>query len=125
MDRHAFAESADFFRKAVAGRIPKPLDPVPQREPHGVEQAFDFLGRQFLRKSHRRELRPVQDFIRIGVANPAEQARVCKGALHGVIFRCELGRERGEVRFKHLDAARVQGPQGLLAGYYVQRCPLL
>ena len=47
---------------------------------------LDLLGRQLARQQHRRHLRGVQDLVRIGVADAAQQMRIGERALQRVVL---------------------------------------
>ena len=67
----------------------------------------------------------MQDLVRVSVADPAEEVRVGQGALERVRLPAQRGVERGVVGLEHLESARVEPSQPVLAAHHVQRGPLL
>ena len=70
-----------FLREAVSVFLTKSADPLAENRADGVVQTRDLVFGQALRPFHRRQLRPVKDFIRVRVANAAENAWIRQGAL--------------------------------------------
>src|SRR5450755_4249400 len=57
----------------------KTADPELQSRPGCREKAFPLVRLELLSEGERRQLRGVQDFVGVGVANAAEQARIGEG----------------------------------------------
>src|SRR5260370_109764 len=67
----------------------------------------------------------MQNFIRIRVANPTNQARIAKRSLECTVFERKRVAKRTEIAREDVDSSRVDGPQALLAREDKQRCPVL
>src|SRR5260370_25017468 len=67
----------------------------------------------------------MQNFIRIRVANPTNQARIGKRSLECTVFERKRVAKRTEIAREDVDPSRVDGPQALLAGEDKQRCAVL
>src|SRR5271163_4265989 len=65
--------------------------------------------------------RRMQNLIRIGVADAAQDSRVGQGPLERAVLRRHRGDEGLEVTVEYLDTAGVGGPQALFALNHVQR----
>jgi len=63
----------------------------------------------------------VEDLVRVGVADPAEEPRVRERALERVALSAERGLERLEVGLEHLEPAGVVEGEGVPAANQVQR----
>ena len=107
MDRHTRAKRGDFSWELVAGLGTQMIGPFIQGEPGGLIELLQLFNAQALGVSDRRQPGPMQYFIRVGVADPAEQTRVTQGSLEGVITFVELGCELVEGHFQGFKAARI------------------
>ena len=96
-----------------------------ERRARRLVQARDLLGGQLRAHRERREPRAVQDLVRIGVADAAEQARVGQRALERVVLARERRRELLRDRIEHLEAAGIVRGEPGLARDDVQRGALL
>jgi hypothetical protein len=67
----------------------------------------------------------VQDLVRVGVADAAQQARIGQGSLDGVVLPGQGRAEIVQVRAQHLEAARIVVRQPRLAAHHVEPRPLL
>jgi hypothetical protein len=76
MDRHVFAEGRHLFREFGLRFGAKPIRPRLQCSLCRLKQPLPLFGIQFVRQGDGRELGRVQDFIGIGIANPAHQPGV-------------------------------------------------
>ena len=72
------------------------------------EEAFPLLRLQFVRERDGRELRGVQDFVRVSVADATQQTRIRKRSLQRAIFGRERGAKRGKVAREDVDSAGVR-----------------
>ena len=86
-----------FSGKSVSGLCAQPVDPELQRIARRSEQPFPFVRLQLVRERDRRQLRRVQNLIRIRVANAADQARIGKSPLERAVFGRERGAKRVEI----------------------------
>src|SRR5712664_2530672 len=84
--RHDLAKGGDFLRKIRARLLAQPLGPSGERCPRRIAESLHLGPGKRLNLRERGELRPVQDLVRIGVADSAEQARVGEGALQRVVL---------------------------------------
>src|SRR5204863_9986289 len=85
MNRHLRPKGRDILRKIRAYLLAQKTYPVRHCFLSGAMKTLNFLLRQFLRQGHRREPRPMQDLIRIRIANPAEKMRIGERAFQRVI----------------------------------------
>src|SRR5262245_12350103 len=67
----------------------------------------------------------MQDLVRVGVADAAQQPRIGERTLEGVALARERTREGGEIDVHRLDAAGVEGGETGVALHDVERGPLL
>src|SRR5262249_40694754 len=91
VDGHVVAECRHLLGEAVADLVPYPRRELEQRRPGGGMQASHLLLAELLRELHRREASRVQDLVGVGVADPAQDARIGQRALEGVTL-AEHGR---------------------------------
>ena len=93
---HAVAKRRDLLGKFLAGLGDQLVAPLREDADRVRVQAFDLFRRQLAGQQHRRHLRGVQDLVRIGVADAAQQVRIGQRALQRVILarqrRAELPR---------------------------------
>ena len=117
VDGHAFAEGGHFFGEFVFGFGAESGDPVFEGVARGGVESLRFLpGVSLLGEDDGRELGGVEDFVGVGVADAAEEARVGEGALEGVVFVGEGGARSVEVGGENVDAAGVErGEAGFVA----------
>ena len=71
-------------------------------------KARDFCVAQATRQLHGRQPRGVQDFIRVGVADAAENVRVGQGALERVVLAREPLGERRQCRVEHFEPTGIE-----------------
>ena len=84
-----------FSGNAVAGFVTQPGDPVLERANRGRMKPRDLRVAQGRRQRHGRHPGRVKDFVRIRVADAAEDVRIGEGALERVIL---AGQPLGELR---------------------------
>ena len=71
-------------------------------------QALDLFRRQLAGQQHRRHLRGVEDLVRIGVADAAEQMRIRQRALQGVVLAASALRRTARTEdCQHFQAAGI------------------
>lgn len=99
MDRHPFAKGGDGLRKPVSVLAAQALDPLVQDRTGRVKERFDLVLLKLSRERDRREPRTMQDFVGIGVADAAEQARVGQGALDRVGLPGQCLPKSWQIRF--------------------------
>ena len=80
---------------------------------------------QFVRERDGRELRRVQNLIRIRVANAADETRICESPLERTVFGRECGPKRCEIARENINSSGIDGSQSFLARNDVQRCSTL
>ena len=114
MNRHIFAKRRHLFWKRLQRLHPKPLDPELQSLPGRIKESLPLFGLELIRQSNGRQLRSVQNFVGISVADPAQQTRISQRPLQRMIFRREHGAKRINIRGEHINSARVQGEQSSL-----------
>ena len=121
VDGHAFAERSDFFRKFAGGVGAEAIRPAREARADGVVETLDFGGREFLGKRERREFSFPKNFVGVGVADAAEDARVGQEALERVIGGDERGGEMSEVGGEDFEAAGIKRAQTVFTGDDVER----
>ncbi len=72
-------------------------------------------GGELVRQGNGRELRGVQYLVGIGVANPAQDARIGEGAFESAVFHGESGTKCFRVAGENVDAAGIDGWQIFIA----------
>ena len=101
------------------------LAPSPQRRPRRVVQPRELLVGQRARELERRQPGTVQDLVRIGVADAAEQMRIGERALERVALARQRLVKLLAGRLERLDTAGIERAQRRVAAYQLQRRPLL
>lgn len=108
MDRHLIAECGDLLGKTVTELDAKPLGPFVQRIKGRLMEARDLIFCQLSGQPEWREPRTMQDFIRVGVANPAEKPWIGQGPLECPVF-LEKGVGEGPcVGLENLEPAAIK-----------------
>ena len=115
MHGHLWPERGDVLGKPVACSFAEQFDPVGQGFLGRPVQALDFRARQVMRHRHGRQTRAMQDFVRVGIADAAEQARVGQRAFEGVTATGKRLRKRLERAAQHFQPSRIMGDQRLCA----------
>src|SRR5579862_657150 len=115
MNRHVFAEGGYLFREIAAGLVAQSLGPEGKSPADGPVEPAYVIRAELLRKRDRRHASLKKDFVRVGVADPAEEVRIGERPLQGMVLRSKHGRELFEVGIEHLQAAGVHGLQGRFA----------
>src|SRR5260370_39908118 len=90
-----------------------------------LEESFQLVRLQLAREGDGRQLCRMQDFIRIRVADPTDQARIGKSSLEGAVFDRKRVAKRAEIVREDVDSSRVDGTQTLLASEALQRSAAL
>jgi len=98
--RHFRPECRDVLGKRRAGLAAQPLRPFREDFPRRIEQPRYLRRGQLLRLRERRQPRPMQDLVALGVADAREGAGIGQRPLEGVILRREAGGEIGEPRLQ-------------------------
>lgn len=122
---HLPTERRHVLWKTTASFSPQNFNPMSQGSLCGVKQSPDGLGRKLLRQRHGREPGAVQDFVRIRIANAAEQVRIGQGALERVISQRERRAEFLQRAVEDIQTSRFVNPQGRFALNEVERRPFL
>src|SRR5450759_5266509 len=92
---------------------------------HGVEEARGLRVREARRERDGRELRAVEDLVRVRVADSGKEGRVRQRALQRVVLAPEACCEGLGRRLERLEAARVERLKGLAPGDEPDPRPLL
>ena len=121
MDGHFRAECSYFFWESVLGFGVEAIDPELERLPGRFEEPLPFRLAQFACQRDRRELGGIQDFVRVGVADAAEDARIGEGSLEGAVFLGESLAKHFQIAGEDFDAAGVHGFERGFSGYDMQR----
>jgi len=122
---HFLSKRGHLFGKGSFGFGAQPVYPELEGMVGRREQPFPFLRLQLAREGDGRELRRVQDFVRIRVADSADQARVGKGSLECAVFKRERFAKRVEITLEDLDSSWVDLAQALFASDDMQRSAVL
>ena len=110
-----------FSGKSFFASAAEPIHPQFERFARCRVQAMPLLVGHFLRLKNGRELRGVENFVGVGVADAAEVARIGESALDGVIFGGERGAESGEIGGEDVDAAGVESGEIFFAADDMER----
>lgn len=122
---HLVVERSDPFGELLSRLAPQPVGPVDQGSPDGLVEPHDLFSAQGIRQLERRQSRAVQDLVRVGVADAAENAWVGQRALQRVPLAPQGRVETVEIRLEDLQATGVVGAQPALATHRVQGRALL
>jgi len=109
--RHVRPKRGDFFRPTVADVHPMSRKPIAERLEGRLKKPIRFCVRQLTRESERRHPGSMENLIRIGVANAAEQPRICQGSFQGVILTAKCPAKLSCIGVENLEAARIQPSQ--------------
>ena len=107
---HAFAEGGDFFREFVGGFSAQPIGPLREAGTDGFEEALDFGHAEFLGERERRKFGFPENFVGVGVADAAEEARVGEGALERMVGGEKPGGELFGSSVENFEAAGIERP---------------
>src|SRR5258708_34726877 len=118
---HVLAKRSDVFGKATFCLSAQAVYPEPNCVARGSEQPFPLARAQLVRERDRRQLRGMQDLVRIGVADAADDAWIGKGHLERTILCSKGGAKRAEIARENIDSSGVNGTQTFLARKDVQR----
>ena len=78
---------------------------------HGTKQSLDLRLIQGSRQRDRRKSRPMEDLVRVSVANSRKEVRIRQRALQGVILVPEPGGELRVIAGEDFEASWVHGLQ--------------
>src|SRR5208283_3917861 len=99
--------------------------PLRERAVRSVEEPLDFLRLQFLSERQRRQPRLEQNFIRVGIADPAEKPGVGKRALQRVVGGRQSLPETRRVRCENFQPSGIERLKSRLACHQMERGTLL
>src|SRR2546430_13533659 len=94
--------------KLLARFLPQSLRPLRQHGPGSLEERAHFVPGHLLREQGGRQLRAVEDLVRIRVADSREQARIGQRALQRVVLATQRGLEFVERARERLDPAALE-----------------
>ena len=94
VDRHPFVECRHLLGKRVFGLTLQPVCPFSERRDRRRTQPRRSLGAQLAGQLERRQSGAMKNFIRVCVADAAEQMRIGKRALQRVALLLQRRRER-------------------------------
>ena len=106
-------ECGDFFRKDVSRLSPQPANPDTKDGDGRLTQSPDLRIAERLGLLERGETRRMQNLVRVGVANAAEETRIGQGAFDGVRLPRQSLAKRVKRRIERFDAPRVERLTGL------------
>lgn len=109
VDGHAFAEGGDFFGEFTSGFGAEVIGPGREAGADGLVEALNFGRAEFLGEREGREFCFPKNFVRVSVADAAEEAWVGKGALERVIRGDERGGELLDGGGEDFDATGIEG----------------
>ncbi len=121
VDGHAFAEGGDFFGEFAGGLGAEAIGPLREAGADGFVEALDFGDGEFLGQRERREFGFPENFVGVGVADAAEEARIGEGALESVVGGEKSGGELLGSGVEDFEAAGIEGAEAVFAGDYVKR----
>src|SRR5260370_37465363 len=122
---HAFAKGGDIFGEILARLRAEAVEPANERGTGGCEEALDLRHGELVGQREGRKPGFEQNFIRIGIADAAEQARVGEGALQSVV-RGEKNRGKARrIGAEHFDATGIESAKAVFSGDDVERSALL
>ena len=122
---HAFAKGGDIFGEFIACFRAEAVEPASERGTGGSEEALDLRHGELVGQREGRKPGFEQNFIGIGIADAAEQARVGEGALQSVVRGEKNGGKARRIGIEHLEAAGIQGAKAVFASDDVERGALL
>jgi len=125
VDGHAFAKGGDFFGEFAGGFGAEAVGPAGEAGADGFVEALDFGDGEFLSERERRKLGFPENFVGIGIADAAEEARVGEGALECMVGGEKSGCELLGSSAEDFEAAGVERAQTSFARDDVQRGALL
>src|SRR5229473_1146392 len=122
---HILAKRSDVFGKATFCLSAQAVYPEPDCVARGSEQPFPLARPELVRERDRRQLRGMQDLVRIGIADAADDAWIGKSPLERAVFGCKGGAKRIEIAREDIDSSGIDGTQTLFARDDIQRCSVL
>src|SRR6266851_3339778 len=111
---HVLAKRSDVFGKATFCLPAQAVYPEPNCVARGSEQPFPLARPALVRERDRRQLRGMQDLVRIGIADAADDAWIGKSPLERAVFGCKGGAKRIEIAREDIDSSGIDGTQTLL-----------
>lgn len=125
MHRHAGTKRGDFFWKGLSSFRSQPFDPLTQDILCSNEEPLhSFLG-QTLCQGQWRQSGAMQNFIGIGISDPAKQTWIGQGTLQRVILAKERDTKLRQIAGEHLHAAAAEQLKIRFALNQVKRSALL
>src|SRR5262249_26530590 len=125
VDGHLRAESGHLLWKAVAHLLAEAFDPLAQHLLRRGKEPCNFFVGQIPRQSERRQLCPVQDLVRVSVADAIEESRIRESPLQRVILAPQRRRELLGRGGEDVPTAGGLLAQGVRAPNEMQRRPVL
>src|SRR6266699_1115068 len=125
VDGHAFAKGGHVFGEFTARFRAEALGPASERGTGGFEEALDLRHGELLSEGEGRKPGFEQNFVGVGIADAAEEARVGEGALESVV---RGKKNRGKARCigaEHLDATGIESAKAVFSSDDVERSALL
>src|SRR5258707_1357935 len=116
---------SDVFGKATFCLPAQAVYPEPNCVARGSEQPFPLARPKLVRERDRGQLRGIQDLVRIGIADAADDAWIGKSPLERAVFGCKGGAKRIEIAREDIDSSGIDGTQTLFARDDIQRCSVL
>src|SRR6266481_4632393 len=125
VNSHVLAKRSDVFGKATFCLSAQAVYPEPNCVARGSEQPFPLARPELVRERDRRQLRGMQDLVRIGIADAADDAWIGKSPLERAVFGCKGGAKRIKIAREDIDSSGIDGTQTLFARDDIQRCSVL
>ena len=122
---HVLAKGGDLFGECEAGFGGQAVHPEAQGALRGGEKTKPFFRFELLRLGERREARGVENFVRVGVADTAQDAGISEGALERVVLDSEGLAKCFGVGGEDVYATGVYGAQTFFALEDMQRSAAL
>ena len=111
--RHLRPEGGHLLGELLAGVPSQPLRPVEKRLFRRVVETGDLRVGEARRERDGRELRRVEDLVRVGVSDAGEEGRIRQGALQRVVLAPEARGKGLARRLERLEAAGIEGVERL------------
>ena len=122
---HLFSKCGDFFGEGGFGFGAEAFDPEGESVARGGEKRFPFIRFQLVCEGDGRKFCCVQNFVGVGVADSAEQARIGEGSLERTVFGGKCVAKRVEIAGEDFDSAGVDGIETVFACEDMQRGAML
>jgi hypothetical protein len=122
---HVWSKRGHFFWEICGGFGAEFFDPERKRVARSGEECLPLGRLQFVCDRDGREFGGVEDFVGVGVADPAENARIGERAFESAIFGGERGAKGIEIGGENFQATGIDGAETVFTNEKMQRCAML